>query len=310
MTVYLHTNIIGCFVFNEKGMIKESVLFKNPADTKEKKQIEEQLEKKHKLQEPDQKILKLLRESLNEEKYLKKFRTANLIQTKNKIKQSVNEDNLISQALNSMLETEKIINTQAKRLSEWYGYTNPEFVEILSHPQKLSELILKKSKKELLKEIQVEASMGPDFSKEDLKPIKELAQSIQSLKEHKEQTKAYLETVMKKYCPNLLEVAGVAVGAKLIAHAGSLKKLVLFPSSTIQVLGAEKALFRHIKTGARTPRHGLIVEHTLLSSAPQKEHGKRARALASAISQAVKIDYFKGAFIGKKLRENLEKKFK
>lgn len=83
-----------------------------------------------------------------------------------------------------------------------------------------------------------------------------------------------------------------------------------FPASTIQVLGAEKALFRHMKTGAKPPRHGVIVQHPLLSGAPQKMHGKIARALADKISIAVKVDYFKGKFIGDKLRKGLEEKFR
>ena len=84
------------------------------------------------------------------------------------------------------------------------------------------------------------------------------------------------------------------------------------PSSTIQILGAEKALFRHLRNKKRNlpPRHGLIVQHPLLSGAPDKEHGKRARALAAKISQAVRIDYFKGKFIGDKFKKELVDKFK
>jgi len=96
--------------------------------------------------------------------------------------------------------------------------------------------------------------------------------------------------------------------AKLIALAGNLKKLVEFPSSTIQLLGAEKALFRHMRTGAKAPKHGIIHEHPIVSKA--KEKGKAARAVADKISLAVKVDYFKGKFIGDKLRKELEEKFK
>ena len=81
-------------------------------------------------------------------------------------------------------------------------------------------------------------------------------------------------------------------------------------SSTIQVLGAEKALFRHMKTGAKPPRHGIIIKHPLISSAKQKEHGKRARTLADKIAIAVKVDYFKGKFIGDTLKKGIQEKFK
>jgi nucleolar protein 56 len=81
------------------------------------------------------------------------------------------------------------------------------------------------------------------------------------------------------------------------------------PASTIQILGAEKALFRHMKTGAKPPRHGIIISHPLIARAPDKMHGKIARALADKLSIASKVDYFKGNFIGDKLKKSLEEKF-
>ncbi|MFC1801226.1 C/D box methylation guide ribonucleoprotein complex aNOP56 subunit, partial [Nanoarchaeota archaeon] len=112
----------------------------------------------------------------------------------------------------------------------------------------------------------------------------------------------------KKYCPNLLELCGSTIGSGLIELAGSLKRLATFPSSTVQLLGAEKALFRHIRTGARSPKHGLILQHPLVQNA--KEKGKAARALADKISLASRLDFFKGEFKAKEMRKELEKKFK
>ena len=114
---------------------------------------------------------------------------------------------------------------------------------------------------------------------------------------------------MDELCPNTKAVCGVLTGAKLIEHAGSLKRLSEMPASTIQILGAEKALFRHMKTGAKPPRHGIIVHHPLIAKAPEKIHGKIARALADKISIASKVDYFQGKFIGDKLKKELEDKF-
>jgi nucleolar protein 56 len=84
----------------------------------------------------------------------------------------------------------------------------------------------------------------------------------------------------------------------------------MMPASTLQILGAEKALFRHIKSGARPPKHGLIHEHQFLQNAKKNEIGKKSRALADKLSIAVKVDFFKGEFIGKKLKKELEEKFK
>jgi nucleolar protein 56 len=115
---------------------------------------------------------------------------------------------------------------------------------------------------------------------------------------------------MDKFCPNIKAVCDVMVAASLIEHAGSLKRLSILPSSTIQILGAEKALFRHMKTGAKPPKHGIIVNHSLIAKSPDKMHGKIARAVADKISIAAKVDYFQGKFIGDKLRKELDEKFK
>ena len=95
-----------------------------------------------------------------------------------------------------------------------------------------------------------------------------------------------------------------------MTHAGSIKKLAEMPASTIQLLGAEKALFRHLKTKARCPRHGLIINHPLLANAKQKDHGKIARHLASSMALAARVDFFQGdPNTGFKLREKLDKLF-
>jgi len=114
--------------------------------------------------------------------------------------------------------------------------------------------------------------------------------------------------LMKEYCPNFLSITGPSIGSKLLAQAGSMKNLVEMPSSTIQLLGAEKALFRHLTTGARAPKHGYILQHPIVKKAKKK--GRAARALAEVISMAVRIDYFSGRDATKELEELLEKKLR
>ena len=115
-----------------------------------------------------------------------------------------------------------------------------------------------------------------------------------------------LDEIMEGFCRNLKTVAGTVIGAKLMEKAGSLKKLAVMPASTVQLLGAEKALFRHIKSGAKSPKHGLIHEHPFVNQAKYFEKGKRSRLLADKISLAVRIDFFKGKFIGDKLKGELK----
>ena len=235
---------------------------------------------------------------------MENLRESNLKETKKKIKESVTDDLLIVQTINHIEDLTKVLNILAKDLREWYGYYNPEFSrEIENHEEFVSLILDKKDKK-------IKNGMGGDLKKEDLKPILELCNQINDMYKFKQKQEKYLEDLMTNVCPNITAITGSIIGAQLIQHAGSLKSLILMPSSTVQLLGAEEALFRHIKTGARCPRHGLIINHPLISKASQKDHGKIARALASKILLAAKVDYFKGKFIGDKLLKDIEDKFK
>ena len=225
------------------------------------------------------------------------------------LKSSVNEDNLIVNAVNSIEELEKTGNMLVTRLREWYAIYNPEFEEWMNDNAKFADLVLKKDRETLLDEIRAKETIGADLRKVDLDAIMILAKQAKSNYDVIKDIRYYIEGVMKKYCPNILEIAGVMLAAKLIAKVGSLRKLSAFPASTIQILGAEKALFRHMKTGAKPPRHGILIQHPLVAQAKQKDHGKRARTLADKLSIAAKVDYFKGEFIGKKLKKELEDKF-
>ncbi len=139
--------------------------------------------------------------------------------------------------------------------------------------------------------------------------IVKLSEEVLKLYKLRKKHEEYLQKVMQKYCPNLLELAGITTGAKLIELAKSLKRLAMLPASTIQLLGAEKALFRHIKTGSRSPKYGVIFQHPLIQKGKRNERGKIARSLADKLSLCCRLDYFKGEFKAKEYKEKLEKKF-
>ena len=150
--------------------------------------------------------------------------------------------------------------------------------------------------------------MGLDFDKEDEKVFEDAVKSLNGLASQKEKVEERLEKITNERAPNTSIVAGTIVAAKLIAAAHGLKKLMLMPSSTIQVIGAEKALFRHLRGRAKPPKHGIIFHSKFVNNAPLKHRGKMARALASKISISSKVDYFKGEPIGDKLVRDLEEK--
>jgi nucleolar protein 56 len=220
--------------------------------------------------------------------------------TKKRVKDSIGYDNLIIQTINHIEELNKISNMLSKRLREWYSLYNPEFSNSIDDHLAFSRMILEGNEPKL------KESMGADLKEEDITTIKDIAKEIVRIDELKESQIAYLEKIMKKHCPNIQAVAGTLIGGKLVAMAGSLEKLTIFPSSTVQLLGAEKALFRHIKTGSRPPKFGVIMNHQLVNSVRLKEKGKVARMLANKISLAARVDRFKGEFIGDKLAKALE----
>jgi len=113
---------------------------------------------------------------------------------------------------------------------------------------------------------------------------------------------------MDEVAPNTKTIAGSLLGARLIAIAGSLRNLAMRPASTIQVLGAEKALFRSLKTGARPPKHGLIFQHALLHDAKRWQRGKIARAIAGKLAIAIRIDAFGGNYVGDRLKADLDRR--
>lgn len=336
-SLFLYSNSVGTFVFNqnfflidnvflnEKDIIKNSeLLSKGKFTDTEKKMIS-----KHKKgqfscigfkteefsgvkSEIDMKKLARIYPALLKENILEKLKEADTIITKESIRKSVNTDVFIIQAVNNVMEMEKISNTMAKRLREWYSYYLPEFSESISDHEKFAELVASKTREGLLKEIRLkkEDSMGGEVGNNDLKPIILLAKELNEIYKFKETQSRYVDKIMENYCPNISAVAGPLIGAKLLEKAGSLKRLSEFPSSTVQVLGAEEAFFRHMTTGARMPKHGFIHEHPFVAQASKDEKGRIARVLADKISIAAKVDYFKGEFIGDKLRKQVEAKLK
>ena len=290
----------------------ETILFKNILGNF---QFNEELKlagKEKKGREPTEQELKKILAYFKKQQFYPDFCKNNLKITKKAISESVEDDQLIIQTINNIEELNKVTNILSKRLREWYELYNPETSNATESHEAFIKLITTKTKPELLKQLNLtpEKSMGTELKQDDLKPILSIAKQIIQIYKEKESLEQYLKKVMQRYCPNLLALAGDTIGARLVEQAGSLKKLVLFPASTIQLLGAEKALFRHIKTGARCPKYGILINHPLIAKAKRNLHGKIARTLADKISIAVKVDYYKGEFIGDKLKKELEEKLK
>jgi nucleolar protein 56 len=173
--------------------------------------------------------------------------------------------------------------------------------------EKLEGEEVPKSKAEALAKV-AEKSMGADLEDADLKQVQALCSDVTSLYKIRQNLETYLDSTMEEVAPNTKYLVGSLLGARLIALSGGLMNLAKRPASTIQVLGAEKALFRSLKTGTKPPKHGLIFQHTLLHDAKRWQRGKIARALAGKLAIAARADAFGGRSIGKELKASVDKR--
>lgn len=230
-----------------------------------------------------------------------------------KVKFNVNRvDNMIIQSISLLDQLDKNINTFSMRMREWYSYHFPELVKIVNDNYlyaKTAKFIgnrkeFTKEKLDGLEEVVMDSgkaraiydasrsSMGMDISPIDLINIESFAGKVISLAEYRKSLAEYLRNKMKQVAPNLATLIGEQVGARLIAHAGSLTNLAKYPASTVQILGAEKALFRALKTKGNTPKYGLIFHSTFIGRAGAKNKGRISRYLANKCSIASRIDCF------------------
>ncbi len=306
---YLFTTILGSFVLDDRLTVSEEVPFNSIKDYERKSETENKLRKKYPGLKglPAEKLSGALA-SLRDKKYFSPFHRQNLALTKKAIKESVSEDQLIIQTIANINELDKTGNLLVKRLREWYALYFPEIEHRVPHQEKFVELISSRSREQLMKELKVSDTMGANLEKSHVEEIILLANAVAALYKLRKQHETYLEKVMKQYCPNLLELGGTTIGAKLLELGKGLKRLALLPASTIQLLGAEKALFRHITSGSRSPKYGILYQHPLVQKAGKDQRGKMARMLADKLSLCARLDYFKGEFKAKEYRLGLEGK--
>jgi nucleolar protein 56 len=237
--------------------------------------------------------------------YAPLIREANMLLTKRSIRNSVKPDQLIINASAAIEEIDKVANTLVKRLREWYALYDPEFEHSYKEHRSFLEAILTRTSE------RASITMGGKLEPEDLAMILQQATAVSHLYAQRDRLLEYLDQLMEKHTPNIKAVASSTIGAKLMAIAGSLESLSRMAASTVQLLGAETALFRHLRNRrARPPKHGIIFNHLLLQRQPKHLRGKAARALADKISIASKVDYFKGEFIGDKLYKEIEDRLK
>merc|ERR1719370_743619 len=240
---------------------------------------------------------------------------------------------MIIQSIALLDQLDKDINTFCMRIREWYSYHFPELIKIVPENALYAKVVkLVKNRKELtadkLDELEAilmdsaraqavidasKSSMGMDISPVDLLNIDMFASRVIGITEYRKELSTYLRFKMSVVAPNLAVLIGDTVGARLISHAGSLTNLAKCPASTVQILGAEKALFRALKTKGNTPKYGLIFHSSFIGRAGAKNKGRISRYLANKCSIASRIDCFSEestTIFGTKLKEQVEDRLK
>ena len=239
---------------------------------------------------------------------------------------SEKRDLVVAQAIQTVDDLDKTLNLFASRVREWYGLHFPELDRLMEKHETYLRLVanlgirenftLENLESEGLpkakaKEIAgaAQASMGAELAEEDLDQIQMMCRNTLELNKARHSLEGYVDSIMEEIAPNIHALAGPLLGARLMALAGGLNNLAKKSASTIQVLGAEKALFRSLRSGARPPKHGIIFQHPLLHDAKRWQRGKVARALAGKLAIAARIDAFSGTYAGDALKGDLERRF-
>ncbi len=346
MRAYLATNVMGSFVFDKEGNLIDKRLFpKNPEAIAEKldnegmlpeedELLSELAKKGYKETITDRKIKHgAMSVVLEEENPGKKalqdgFRglairlkwansqaelneilsKVNVLRTRGKLREE-GRDRIVMRVSGVLEELEKELNTFSELLREWYGLHFPELSKEVQSHERFAELVAGHGSRWKVGGFEklAEASGGMVFSGLDMKQVQDFASEMLGLFRHRTLLEKYLEGLCREVAPNTSRVAGHILAARLLSHAGGLEKLARLPSSTVQLLGAEKSLFRHLKDRkSRPPKYGVLFAHPLVQGAPKEKRGKAARLVAAKVSLAARTDFYSKEDRGEPMRKELE----
>ena len=259
-------------------------------------------------------------------KDVEKFaRDINFILTRHKLRsEAAQRDKLIIQSISVLDEIDRFSNILVGLLREWYSIHFPELDRLVPDHELYLKLVLSLGNrrqftsaaleeiKELPRQVKdkiceaAQTSLGAQFDEIDIEALRTCARRVSDLYELRKKIAEYIDGLMAQIAPNLRTVVGGSIGARLISLAGGLGKLARLPASTIQVLGAEKALFRALKTRAKPPKHGVIYQYPDVRGVPRQLRGKIARALSGKIAIAARVDAMSGEFVGDRLASDLK----
>lgn len=204
-------------------------------------------------------------------------------------------DRFVAEAVRAMDEVTTSLNTLVERLREWYGLHFPEalssFPDASALLQQLGADASRAAVAGKAATIDPSDSVGVEFSPGEQEALQGYAAALVTLARERDRLSSTVAAQARQVAPNLARIVGDVLAARLISAAGSLGRLAAFPASTVQTLGAETALFAHLKDGKRPPKHGVLFQHPLVNAAPRNQRGRFARVLATNAAIAARLDY-------------------
>ncbi|HLC77299.1 MAG TPA: hypothetical protein VJH04_03795 [archaeon] len=219
--------------------------------------------------------------------------------SKRRLQGFIGRDRLVVQSIRTLDDLARSINVFAERLYEWYSLHYPEMKNV-----NVVDLVAKYGRRDNISDFR--GSVGVDLTDEDEIVLKEFASTIKHLELQKKRMERYVSSAVIDIAPNFSSLIDPLLAARLIAAAGSLEKIARMPAPTIQLLGAEKALFRHLKQHGKSPKYGVIYNSSLIQNAPLEHKGKVARILSSKLMLAARIDYYSGRNESEKMKREMK----
>lgn len=190
-------------------------------------------------------------------------------------------------ALDELIEQENLL---IERIREWYGLHFPEFARLVDAGTYV-DMIARHGRRENLP-IDHRESVGAELGPKEESEVRSLADLARQVTARRRAMEDYIESTIREIAPNVTAVVGPMLAARLVSLGGGIEDLARAPAGTIQLLGAEKALFRHLRTGSKPPKHGVLFQHPWVHGAPRWQRGAIARAFAARIAIAARADAF------------------
>lgn len=224
------------------------------------------------------------------------------------------KDVILMRAIAVIDDLDRSLNTMSEMMREWYGLYFPEAERLIRDHEQLAKTIHKEGKREDVKDKKVQKyasiTAGMPFTEDELNAVQAYAKNIYNMFKLRDSLSLQLKQSTKEVIPNLSAVAGPLIACRLVSLAGGLEKLARLPTSTVQLLGAEKALFRHLKTKGKPPKFGVIFAHSLIQGAHKNDRGRVARLLAAKLTLAARADFYTGRNMSEKLLADLKTKLR